>query len=93
MVVEDEKQMEKILQVRSELPHLKAIVQYLGNPIQTEEGFIYSWEQILEIGTREEDQELESRLKQIAINQCCALIYTSGTTGPPKVRKKTQMFS
>ena len=33
----------------------------------------------------EADDDLNDRLKRIAINQCCALIYTSGTTGSPKV--------
>lgn len=32
IVVEDEKQLEKILKVKSRLPHLKAIVQYKGTP-------------------------------------------------------------
>jgi len=31
-VVEDEKQLEKILSVKSRLPHLKAIIQYEGKP-------------------------------------------------------------
>ena len=84
LVVEDEKQLEKILLVKHELPHLKAIIQYLGTPRQ--EG-ILSWEDLLQLGSKEEDLELEERIKRICINQCCALIYTSGTTGPPKVRR------
>lgn len=31
-VVEDDKQLEKILSVKSRLPHLKAIIQYEGKP-------------------------------------------------------------
>ena len=82
LVVEDEKQLDKILAVRSELPHLKAIVQYLGRP--TREG-VLSWEEVVEMGTEAEERELEDRLRRMAINQCCTLIYTSGTTGRPKV--------
>jgi len=37
-VVEDSKQLEKILSVKSQLPHLKAIIQYEGKP--TEEGVL-----------------------------------------------------
>ncbi len=81
IVVEDEKQLDKILQIKHELPHLKAIVQYLGTP--KKEG-VLSWEDLLTMGAGESDDELEDRLKRIAINQCCMLIYTSGTTGPPK---------
>ena len=60
---------------------LKAIVQYLGTP--TKEG-VLSWKDLLEIGEKENEDELEDRLKRIAINQCCHLVYTSGTTGMPK---------
>ena len=31
-----------------------------------------------------DDDELEGRMTQIAVNQCCTLVYTSGTTGNPK---------
>ena len=83
VVIEDEKQLDKILAVRSELPHLKAIVQYMGTP--RTEG-VLSWRELLQIGSKETDNALEERLKRIAINQCCGLIFTSGTTGMPKVR-------
>lgn len=35
IIVEDEKQLEKILVIRSRLPKLKAIVQYVGEPSDT----------------------------------------------------------
>ena len=60
-------------------------MQYTGTP--TQEG-ILSWQQILEIGKKEEDDEVNERLKQIAVNQCCVLVYTSGTTGAPKGNSK-----
>ena len=81
IVVEDEKQLDKIVQVKDQLPHLKAIVQYNGTPKVPD---VLSWNQLLEKGNQESDAELEDRLKRIAVNQCCALIYTSGTTGQPK---------
>ena len=82
LVVEDEKQLDKILTIKSELPHLKAIVQYLGVP--KKEG-VLSWEELMKLGADEPDDPLEDRLRRIAINQCCGLIFTSGTTGMPKV--------
>jgi len=80
-VVEDDKQLAKILEIRDQLPHLKAIVQYTGDP--TVEG-VYSWSKLLMLGSQQDDSVLDERLKKIAINQCCTLIYTSGTTGNPK---------
>ena len=82
IVVEDAKQLDKIKAIRHELPHLKAIVQYTG---EVKDADVLSWKDLLAKGEAETDDELEERLKAIAINQCCALIYTSGTTGPPKV--------
>lgn len=32
IVVEDEKQLEKIQEIRGRLPHLKAVIQYEGEP-------------------------------------------------------------
>ena len=94
-MVEDQKQLEKILAVKNELPHLKAIVQYSGTPHvkqqeEKDEKFVYSWQEFIDIGSsknKEEHalrEELDDRLSRIAVNQCCALIYTSGTTGQPK---------
>ena len=82
IVVEDAKQLDKILAVKSELPHLKAVVQYIGVP--KKEG-VLSWKELMQIGAKEADDALEDRLRRIAINQCCGLIFTSGTTGMPKV--------
>lgn len=45
-----------------------------------------SWQAFMKIGQEasELDEELDSRLKSLGINQCCHLVYTSGTTGKPK---------
>lgn len=80
-VVEDQKQLDKVLKIKDNVPSLKTIIQYKGKP--TVEG-VLSWEDVVEMGKKESDYELEERLKRIAVNQCCTLIYTSGTTGPPK---------
>lgn len=80
-VVEDAKQLEKVLKIRDNLPHLKTIIQYKGKPSTPG---VLSWDEVLRMGAKESDVELEDRLGKIAVNQCCTLIYTSGTTGPPK---------
>ncbi|ODN00703.1 Long-chain-fatty-acid--CoA ligase ACSBG2 [Orchesella cincta] len=81
LIVEDEKQLEKMLRYRNELPYLKAIIQYTGEP---KEPGVYSWSKLMMLGSQQPDDVLEDRLRHIAINQCCTLIYTSGTTGNPK---------
>ncbi len=81
LVVEDERQLSKFLPFRSELSHLKAVVQYTGTASQPD---VLSWQQLLDLGRAEARDELDRRLANMAINECCHLVYTSGTTGPPK---------
>ncbi|KAG5887359.1 hypothetical protein JTB14_018374 [Gonioctena quinquepunctata] len=81
IVVEDEKQLEKILSVRSRLPKLKTIVQYSGEPTHPD---VLSWNRLMEIGSQQTDDLLEDALRHIGVNQCCTLVYTSGTVGNPK---------
>ncbi|CAG4989801.1 unnamed protein product [Colias eurytheme] len=81
--VQDKKQLEKILSIQSRLKHLKAIVQWEGT-VDTSIPGVYSWQQLLEIGAKEPDTQLDNVLKTISVNECCTLVYTSGTVGPPK---------
>lgn len=81
LIAEDVKQLDKFPKIKEFLPNVKAAVQYTGTP--TQDG-ILSWQELLELGKKESDDEINERMNQIAINQCCILVYTSGTTGPPK---------
>jgi len=81
LVVEDQKQLDKVWRFRNEMPNIKKIVQYTGVP--THPGVI-SWKDLLSLGKSQPDTDLSLRLRQMAVNQCCTLIYTSGTTGNPK---------
>ena len=81
LVAEDEKQVDKFLPYLSEMPDLKAIIQYTGTPKGKD---VIGWADLIELGKKTSDDLLRDRLEQIAINQCCHLVYTSGTTGSPK---------
>ncbi|XP_015598128.1 very long-chain-fatty-acid--CoA ligase bubblegum [Cephus cinctus] len=81
IVVEDAKQLEKITEIKKNLPLLKAIIQYDGVPKDKD---VLSWNDLLEIGKGESDDKLDAVLKTVATNQCCTLVYTSGTVGYPK---------
>ncbi|KAK5928001.1 hypothetical protein CgunFtcFv8_013102 [Champsocephalus gunnari] len=83
IVVENQKQLDKILQIRDRLPHLKAIVQFSGNPQQRIPN-LYSWEDFMDLGLDVSEDELDDIIDSQRANQCCILIYTSGTTGKPK---------
>ncbi|XP_037553914.1 long-chain-fatty-acid--CoA ligase ACSBG2 [Nematolebias whitei] len=83
IVVENHKQLQKILQIEDKLPHLKAIVQY-KDALKDKRPNLYSWEEFMALGRDEPDAPLDEVISSQKPNQCCTLIYTSGTTGQPK---------
>uniref|UniRef100_A0A667X1W3 Long-chain-fatty-acid--CoA ligase ACSBG2 n=1 Tax=Myripristis murdjan TaxID=586833 RepID=A0A667X1W3_9TELE len=83
LVVENHKQLQKILQIQDQLPHLKAIVQY-KDALKEKRPNVYTWEEFMELGRDEPDAPLDEIIASQKPNQCCTLIYTSGTTGQPK---------
>ncbi|KAK3098973.1 hypothetical protein FSP39_024869 [Pinctada imbricata] len=83
IVVENNVQLKKILQVWDKLPHLKAVVQYTGEVAEKNDR-VYNWEDFIKLSADVPDQALQERLAQQAPNKACTLIYTSGTTGNPK---------
>uniref|UniRef100_A0A669EWU2 long-chain-fatty-acid--CoA ligase n=1 Tax=Oreochromis niloticus TaxID=8128 RepID=A0A669EWU2_ORENI len=83
LVVENQKQLDKILQVKDHLPHLRAIVQYKGE-LQQKAPFLYTWEEFMKLGEDVPDEQLNAVIDSLRPNECCTLIYTSGTTGNPK---------
>ena len=79
--VEDAEQLDKVRQVRSELPNLELIVVMepsgdMGNAL--------SLDDLRGRGRGRDDSELEERATGIGPADPCLYIYTSGTTGPPK---------
>ncbi|XP_074526461.1 long-chain-fatty-acid--CoA ligase ACSBG2-like [Halichoeres trimaculatus] len=83
LVVENQKQLDKILKVKDQLPHLKAIVQYKGE-LQQKTPFLYTWEEFMKLGEDVPEKTLDDMINSLRPNECCSLIYTSGTTGNPK---------
>lgn len=83
IVVENNQQLKKILQVWDDLPDLKAVVQYTGEVAEKRDN-VYSWNEFMELSSQVSDDALQHRLSLLAPNKACCLIYTSGTTGNPK---------
>ncbi|XP_077188292.1 long-chain-fatty-acid--CoA ligase ACSBG2 isoform X2 [Paroedura picta] len=83
VVVENDKQLQKILEVQNKLPSLKAIIQY-NEPIKEKLPNLYDWTTFMTLGNAIPDVQLDKIIEAQKPNQCCTLIYTSGTTGQPK---------
>ncbi|XP_055969998.1 long-chain-fatty-acid--CoA ligase ACSBG1 [Sorex fumeus] len=83
LVVDTQKQLEKILKIWKNLPHLKAVVIY-REPPPPKLANVYTMEELLELGSDMPEATLDTILQAQRPDQCCVLVYTSGTTGPPK---------
>ncbi|KAK7604694.1 hypothetical protein V9T40_005880 [Parthenolecanium corni] len=81
VVVEDEEQLQKILKVKDQVPTLKFIIQYTGNPTDPT---VFSWSELLDMGVKISEDILENRINDLSANQCCSILFTSGSTGLPK---------
>ncbi|HEY4178585.1 MAG TPA: long-chain fatty acid--CoA ligase [Kofleriaceae bacterium] len=86
ILVENQSQLAKVLEVRSQLPSLRHIVLMRGasvTPSDTAAG-ILTWEQFLAKASETPDSIVDERLAALEPDGLATLIYTSGTTGPPK---------
>jgi long-chain acyl-CoA synthetase len=79
VLCEDESQLEKIRQVRDELPDLKHLVLFDGSADDAE-----SLDALRGRGGDADPAELERRAAGVKPDDAMLFIYTSGTTGPPK---------
>ncbi|XP_052044277.1 long-chain-fatty-acid--CoA ligase ACSBG1 [Apodemus sylvaticus] len=83
IVVDTQKQLEKILKIWKDLPHLKAVVIY-QEPPPKKMANVYTMEELVELGQEVPEEALDAIISTQQPNQCCVLVYTSGTTGNPK---------
>ncbi|XP_077796182.1 long-chain-fatty-acid--CoA ligase ACSBG1 isoform X2 [Macaca mulatta] len=83
IMVDTQKQLEKILKVWKQLPHLKAVVIY-KEPPPNKMANVYTMEEFMELGNEVPEEALDAIIDTQQPNQCCVLVYTSGTTGNPK---------
>lgn len=83
IVVDTQKQLEKILKIWKNLPHLKAVVTY-GEPPPERMASVHTMEEFMQLGDQVPEADLDTVISAQQPNQCCVLVYTSGTTGSPK---------
>jgi long-chain acyl-CoA synthetase len=79
VVVENEDQLKKVLEVRDQLPELKTIIQMVGTSDET-----ISMDEVLERGAGGDDESFTASYSKVGKDDICKIVYTSGTTGPPK---------
>ena len=66
---------DQVLEIRSCLPHLRAIVVYGEEEVTKGEEGVLSWSDLVRLGNSTSDTNLSARLANIAINQVSKIIY------------------
>ncbi len=79
---QDAGQLEKLRQVRAEIPHVRKVVMFEGAP--ADDGWVMSFESFLELGSGVDDAKIDNRIAALTPDTPAAIVYTSGTTGVPK---------
>jgi len=85
LIVEDPGQLEKIIEVRRDMPRLEQVVVMQG--YVGKEPWVLTWEALRRLGRDSEDKlkmELAGRVADGRPEDVATIVYTSGTTGPPK---------
>lgn len=87
-VVDSLKNMEKYLQEKDNMPHLRHVVVYrdkIPDAVRQQYGdYVMSFAEFVALGSSVSDETLDKRIDEVRENECFNLIYTSGTTGEPK---------
>ncbi|MBA3748109.1 MAG: long-chain fatty acid--CoA ligase [Solirubrobacterales bacterium] len=76
---EDSQQLEKIDEIRGELPGLGQVIRFEG---ESESAMTLA--ELKELGAEISDEQLDERIAAIGDDDVFTIVYTSGTTGPPK---------
>jgi long-chain acyl-CoA synthetase len=84
-VVQDQEQVDKLLQVKDELPRLKKVIywNYKGLP-HYEDPILIGFREVLDLGEKYEGEHpglFERNVESGKADDVCAIVYTSGTTG------------
>ena len=84
LFAEDSSQVDKVMEVKDEVPDLRKIILIDG---EGDGDFVISWQQLRDLGKEllaANSNAIAERVSQTGPDNLATLIYTSGTTGRPK---------
>lgn len=81
---EDENQLAKLREIRSEIPNIRKVILFKGDPAAEDGDWVISYDAFLELGKEVTDSAYEDRVNTVTSEDPAGIIYTSGTTGVPK---------
>lgn len=78
VIVDDQKQMDKVRSIRDQLPLLKAVVQLNGpfNPELKQQDGYYTWMDLIKMGVQSSEEEYIQRQSKIEPNQAAVVVFT-----------------
>jgi long-chain acyl-CoA synthetase len=79
---EDLSQVEKLLEIRSDIPAVRKVILFQGVPPEDE--WVITYEDFLALGDGVADATLDDRIANVSAEDVATIVYTSGTTGIPK---------
>ncbi len=79
---EDEEQLEKLLEIREEIPAVRKVILFSGSA--PDDDWVVTYEQFLDLGADISDDALNQRIENVRSDDVATIVYTSGTTGVPK---------
>jgi long-chain acyl-CoA synthetase len=82
-VVENKGQLDKVLEVRSQLPMLERVVVIEGYEGGSDD-LVTTWNDLLAAGDGVEDARYDEAVASVRPEDLATFVYTSGTTGEPK---------
>lgn len=85
VVCEDEEQLDKVMDVRGDLPDLLAAVVVEERGVRVlDDPLVHRWDTLLQAGRQLDRGRWEEAVGRLDPSATAVIVYTSGTTGPPK---------